>query len=319
MSEILERIQEAERYDATLPAFPVTRAYPLRVPGFSNVWLKDESTNVTGTHKDRMAWEIVMIYKDMLLTNPERTLPHMSIISSGSAALAIQTQMRKFHLPNLKILVDDQANPKTLQALEKIGCEVYRTNLEGRLLDSQDILRLTKNENGFDLTATRFDPAFQSYDWLSMEVFNLDPQYVFTPFGTGHLFENLLHVARNLTTGHTDPLYHGDPPLLRHCNFIGATTSDPLSKAVKLYAPFRPFSVGTKHARLYAARGYCGAESGIHEFSERYLDDAIALAAEHHVVAEPSALAGLALLLEKGASADAKIVVISTGKTKLLE
>lgn len=41
------------------PKFPATPIMRLEVPGFTNVWLKDESKNPTGTHKDRMAWEIL--------------------------------------------------------------------------------------------------------------------------------------------------------------------------------------------------------------------------------------------------------------------
>ncbi|MDP2669942.1 MAG: hypothetical protein Q8O99_02915 [bacterium] len=51
----------------TDPKFPATPTYQITVPGFSNVRLKDESHNPTGTHKDRMAWEIVVTYKDFLM------------------------------------------------------------------------------------------------------------------------------------------------------------------------------------------------------------------------------------------------------------
>lgn len=45
------------------PEFPATPTYKIEVPGFSNVWLKDESYNCTGTHKDRLAWEMIVTYK----------------------------------------------------------------------------------------------------------------------------------------------------------------------------------------------------------------------------------------------------------------
>ena len=91
------------------PKFPATPTYKINVPGFSNVWLKDESFNPTGTHKDRMAWEIVVTYKDFLLARKrgqfEGKLPQMSLISSGSAAIALQTVFKRYNLPNLKILL----------------------------------------------------------------------------------------------------------------------------------------------------------------------------------------------------------------------
>src|SRR4051812_11261048 len=98
--QILAAIEHAEQHDPSLPKFPISRTYRIHLAPYTNLWLKDESTNLTGTHKDRMAWEIVMIYKAILRANPAQALPHMSIISAGSAALAIQTQLRKYGLPN---------------------------------------------------------------------------------------------------------------------------------------------------------------------------------------------------------------------------
>src|SRR3990167_7014008 len=88
-------------FPADNPKFPATPTYKIKVPGFSNVWLKDESFNPTGTHKDRMAWEIVVTYRDFLISKKQGQikghLPQMSIISSGSAAIAIQKQLRKYN------------------------------------------------------------------------------------------------------------------------------------------------------------------------------------------------------------------------------
>ena len=80
-------------FPADNPKFPATPTYRITVPGFSNVWFKDESFNPTGTHKDRMAWEIIVTYRDSLLAKKrgqiKGKLPAMSIISSGSVALLI--------------------------------------------------------------------------------------------------------------------------------------------------------------------------------------------------------------------------------------
>ena len=64
------------------PKFPATPTYQIKVPEFSNVLLKEESVNLTGTHKDRMAWEIVVTYRDFLLAKKngqlKERLPQMS-------------------------------------------------------------------------------------------------------------------------------------------------------------------------------------------------------------------------------------------------
>lgn len=86
----------------------------IRVP--SDKWLKDESINPTGTHKDRMAWEIIVTYRDFLLAKKigqiKGKLPHMSIISSGSAAIAIQTQLKNKLQKNKKMLIVNTGKTK---------------------------------------------------------------------------------------------------------------------------------------------------------------------------------------------------------------
>ena len=54
------------------PKFPATPTYKIKVPGFNNVWLKDESVNkYSGTHKDRQAWEVVILYRNFLLSKKQ--------------------------------------------------------------------------------------------------------------------------------------------------------------------------------------------------------------------------------------------------------
>src|SRR6185312_3217204 len=170
-------------------------------------------------------------------------LPAMSIISSGSAAIAIQTQLRKYRLPNLKVLVDTHLDPKHTDVLRKLGCEIYTTNLSNKSLHWKDILRLTHNPDGFDITSSEaLDPTTRFYDWLSYEIINSSPDYCFIPFGTGNLFENVLNINKfEISTGNHDPRFNGEVSKLRHCNFMGATTNNPRSKADKLYSPHLPF------------------------------------------------------------------------------
>ena len=229
------------------PKFPATPTYKINVPGFSDVWLKDESKNSTGTHKDRMAWEIIVTYRDFLLAKKrgqiKGDIPQMSIISSGSAALAIQTQLRKYGLPNLKVLADRSTEHKIIMALREMGCEIYITDLSRKPFTWREILSLTDNPNGFDITSNEaLDPTTRFYDWMSYEIINNSPDYVFIPFGTGHLYENILNInKKEVSTENHDPRFMGDVVKLRTCNFIGATTNNPDSKATMLYSPHLPF------------------------------------------------------------------------------
>lgn len=307
------------------PKFPATPTYKIKVPGFTNVWLKDESHNPTGTHKDRMAWEIVVTYRDFLLAKKKgqntNSLPHMSIISSGSAALAIQTQLKKYKLPNLKVLVDYRINQKILDSLKKLGCEIYETDLSQKSFKWEEILRLTNNAEGFDITSSEaLDPTTRFYDWLSYEIINNSPQYCFVPFGTGNLYENILNITkREISARKHDPRFKGNINILRNCNFIGATTNNFKSKAEKLYSPHLPFThFDEQWIRLYRYAGYCGKDSNVHLLKEEYLDEAIKLAQREGINAEPSGIAGLAMMLQlkDKIPKDKKILIVNTGKTK---
>jgi len=313
-------------FPASNPKFPATPTYKIKVPGFSNVWLKDESVNPTGTHKDRMAWEIVVTYRDFLLARKrghvKGDLPAMSIISSGSAATAIQAQLRKYKLPNLKVLVDVHIDDIILSTLRQVGCQIYKYELHRKLLQWQDILCLTKNNNGFDITSSEaLDPTTRFYDWLSYEVINSSPEYCFIPFGTGNLYENILNVnKKEVSTRNHDPRFSAKVAKLSKCNFMGATTSNPKSKADKLYSPHLPFvHFDEQWIRLYKQAGYCGPKSDVYLIKEKFLEMAQEIAHGQGVNCEPSGIAGLALMLQmkRRLPRDKKMLIVNTGQSRL--
>lgn len=313
-------------FPADDPKFPATPTYKIEVPGFLHVWLKDESKNPTGTHKDRMAWEIIVTYRDILLTNKYRKekikLPQMSIISSGSAAFAIQTQLKKYGLPNLKVLIDNHVDAEVIKKLRKIGCKIYKTDLSKKPFHWKEIIKLTKNPNGFDITSNEaLDPTTRFYDWLSYEIINNSPDYCFIPFGTGNLYENILNInKREVTSKNHDPRFSGDTERLRKCNFFGVTTNSLHSKADKLYSPHLPFAhYDEQWIKMYRYAGYCGKESNVQPLQEKFLDQAITMAKKQSIDCEPSGIAGLALLLQmkNKIPKDKKILIVNTGKSKL--
>ena len=312
-------------FPADHPKFPATPTYKIKVPGFSNVWLKDESHNPTGTHKDRMAWEIVVTYRDFLLAKKkgkvQRNLPAMSIISSGSAAIAIQTQLKKYSLPNLRVLVHVNTSQGLIKSMKKIGCTIFETDLSKRPLHWKEILTSTHNPDGFDITSSEaLDPTTRFYDWMSYEIINSSPEYCFIPFGTGNLFENVLNInKKEVSTRNHDPRFRGNLGVLRRCNFFGATTNNLNSKADKLYSPHLPFvHYDEQWIRLYRYAGFCGPESQVYLIEEHYLDKALKVAELQEINCEPSGIAGLALLLQmkNKISPHKKILIVNTGKTK---
>ncbi|NIM47156.1 MAG: pyridoxal-phosphate dependent enzyme [Candidatus Aenigmarchaeota archaeon] len=309
------------------PKFPATPTYKIKVPEFSNVWLKDDSINkYSGTHKDRLAWEVVILYRNFLLAKKRNQikgfLPIFSIISSGSAAIAIGRMLRDYGLPHLKVLVDKNLDPKIYEAIKESNCEVFKTDLSLKPLNSQEILALTKNKNGFDLTLNQgVGLEIGNYDWMGYEILNNSPDYCFIPFGTGGLFEKVLELNK-LEVGYSkhDPRFHGDVKILRNCNFMGATTKNPKSKADKLYAHHLPNpKIDEAWLRFYKKSGFCGNMSGIYLLKEIYLDKAMKIAHSQGINCEPSGISGLALMLQMKNSLpkNKKHLIINTGKTRL--
>lgn len=307
------------------PQFPATPTYKIDIDGFENVFLKDESYNFTGTHKDRMAWEIIVTYRDLLLAKKRGQnllpLPAMSIISSGSAAIAIQTQLKKYNLPHLRVLVDINIDRGIIDVMESIGCEVYEIDLSRKCLHWKEILHLTHNSDGFDITSGYgLDPTTRFYDWLSYEILNNNPDYCFIPFGIGNLFENIVNInKKEVSTEIHDPRFEGNIKVLRGCHFLGSTTNNPKSKATKLYSPHLPFAhFDDQWIRLYQCAGFCGGQSNVYPLKEHFLDKAIRYASLENIQCEPSGIAGLALFFQMKDKIlrDKKILIVSTGKTK---
>ncbi len=317
------------------PNYPASDCYRINIPNFTNVWLKDESTNPTGTHKDRMAWEVVIKYKEFLkqeqlkrLVKNEDQIPRLSIISSGSAAIAIQNFLRKYDLPDLKVLVDETLDPNICHYLTQAGCELYKYDLSFKLLTPEEIKLLTNNTNGLDITYREIiDHNYKSYyDWLSYEILNQQPDFCFVPFGTGDLFQNILAVVHDEQIAypqHDPRLQHPNLQQLLRCNFMGATTDNPNSKLQKLYSAFLPsLPIHQKRLQQYKSKQLCGSYTDIYRVNAPYVNKAIQLAQDIGVNCEPSGIAGLALLLQIDGQKripikrDAKIVIVNTGNTK---
>lgn len=307
------------------PRFPATPTYKIQVPGFKDVWLKDESVNPTGTHKDRMGWEMVVTYKQFLKHKRGakwiKKLPELSILSSGSAAYAIQFRLREYNLPSLRVLMDVHIDHRVITFLKQLGCKIFRYSLSQEVLTWRDILRLTHNEDGFDVTSnTAFDPTLRFYDWMSYEMLATKADYVLIPFGTGQLYENVLNIAkREVTAQKHDPRFKSTIEIVSRTHFLGCTSTNPRGAADKLYAPFLPFAgYNEQWIRYYRHGGFCGRESMVHNLQEPYLVQAMRLAKEQKIMAEPSGIASLALLLQlkKHLPRDKKYLVVNTGHTK---
>ena len=314
------------------PKFPASDTFKIEVPGFKNVWLKDESTNPTGTHKDRLAWEVVIKYKSLIegiKYKDHASLPQMSIISSGSAAIAIQHMFNLFKIPTkLKVLVDNHLNPAIKNDIEKIGCELYQCDLSRKLLSPEEIKELTDNNSGIDITYREvLDPAHDNYyDWMCYEILREQPKYCFVPFGTGDLFINILNIVKieyfNSFVSKHDPRFIGSIRELKKCHFIGASSNEPDTRMDKLFSNYLPSINSFKKyiAELKDEYNCVGEMTDFYYVNEEYVDKALEIAGSQNLKFEPSGMAGLALLLQMKEKINpaSKILIVNTGKTKAI-
>ncbi|MFT7388195.1 MAG: hypothetical protein ACI8VC_001440 [Candidatus Endobugula sp.] len=154
--------------------------------------------------------------------------------------------------------------------------------------------------------------AINSYNTYYKELVSylsdFDSGYIFTPFGTGHLYGSFL----------TCDIF--DEPFNVH--IIGGKTHLKNTKADKLYAPFNPFSVIDKNfINTKIAIRKVGRHSSIIEFKEESLQEAIDIAIQNNFKVEPSALGGLAAMIDTcnnlSIKCTEKKLVVVTGMSKI--
>ncbi|MBK8245073.1 MAG: hypothetical protein IPK88_16725 [Saprospiraceae bacterium] len=338
--QVFEDDSEIPEFPWNNPSFPATHVIPVQIEGYNNVWIKDESINPTGVHKDRMAWEVYLFYKnkleDALKKGEKIRLPRLSLISNGNAALSIQNLLSEFGFPNLKVLYDPNlVDSQIVEAMRNANCELWPTDLQSNLLRTDNILELTKNQTGgVDLTYGEEIEKNTFYDWLSYEILNLNPTYCFVPFGSGEVLRNILEINKmELRSPKTSKRFFGNKNILSKCCFIGAKAAESNTNYKMLYAKYNKFT--NSDFDFYFDHGVCSKNSKIallnenekivnpNNISEKitYLELASMIATEHKIKHEPSGISGLAMFFqlkdELGILPDDKVIIVNTGKIKL--
>ncbi|MGH6951871.1 MAG: PLP-dependent lyase/thiolase, partial [Vitreimonas sp.] len=312
--------------------FPSTNTKRLLING-REVLLKDESELPTGTHKARRAWEKIVDYKsrikERLAQDGPLWLPAYSIVSSGSDAVALQYFLRQFNLPDLRVVMDEaRAKEDVIGRLEQLGALVYPVDLEERELSSEDVLRLTRNyPDGIDATSWDITTADRNtyYDWLAYEILNLAPKHIFVPVGTGELFSNLAFVIhRHVCERAWDERLSAE---IGPINIYGATTENPNSKMVMLYAKWRPVLRRLRETLDdFKRAGALGQGSGVFTIDDDLAERALlcigrqGLAPETRALysairSDVSGIAGLALYLDRAEQIPKgeTVLVVNTG------
>ena len=324
------------------PSFPASPHYQLPIPGYKKVWIKDESFNPTGTHKDRKAQELLIYLQDLIRASHDtdrdsgrrRPIQHpaVSIISSGNEAYAIQSLFAKKNYAPLKVILDSSYRRSQIESdLKSVRCEISFADLS-KELTSSDVKRITNNLDGHDFTTHLNEDLvkkrYKFYDWLSFEILNLSPDFCFIPAGTGDLYLNVLEFNKleieKSANGETrDNRFFGHIDKLCQCNFIGASTQNPDSKATKLFTQYNsPLSLPFRnHVKSFVDEGYCGKLTDVYTLDENYLEVAMDYYKKLKITAEPSGAAGLAMFFSmmENIPPEKTIVIVNTGKLRSVE
>lgn len=314
-------------YPPDMPRFPATPTMLIEIDG-RQVYLKDESKNTTGTHKDRWAWEMIVRYRDwitseaLLQQDKSIVVPRYSMISSGSAAVALQTALRSRLLPNLHVLVDNTTHQLITDQLRILGARVFKTDLSRELLSPAKVCQHTQNILGQDVTPRHAEDPFNErfYDWLCFEILNEKPRHIFVPFGTGGLFANIIFLVDKALSGYTDPRLLVDPDQLRGINVYGATTENPQSRMTMLYAPYRPTLPGIETAiRKFVGSKSLGSATGVFQVADEQASSAMSLVRSLGSRADESGAAALALYatMSDALPVDERVLVVNTGSIYL--
>jgi Pyridoxal-phosphate dependent enzyme len=294
------------------PRFPATNEITIADFHRCKLVIKDESQNPTGSHKDRWAWEKFLQYRKLIESELKRypsgehqfALPTLSMISAGSAAYALQTLLRLYGLPPLKVLMDSddlRVSAQVVEKLKAVGALIYRADLDKDYLDSSKVLELTKNIHGTDVTSRQMDMPLNEnfYDWLVCEIVNLEPKFIFVPVGSGDLYANIITMIE---------LFHSQARLderitvpkksLKGIHILGARPSDSSTDMNKLWAQHAPLHAEIeKKLRDLKSTEVIGSHSGLYEVEDFRAKEAMKYRQIGKFNGEASGLAGLGLFL----------------------
>ncbi len=317
------------------PKNPEWKATPVKqLEGYENVFVKDESditSNPTQTIKDRMAWELVTLFRDyargLYLKRKEGLLngnigslliPRLTALTAGNVGRSISEAFEQYGLPPIKMLVDVSMPDSRLEVLKRLHADIYMADLSKKELTAEEIMELTNNKHGINITSmVVFEPQAIFYDWHVHEAFNENPDEIYVPYGSGRLIENYLTwQARNARS--KDPRLKIPVGKLISISIFGAEPKEGHSIADKLTKEYNPFVIlDGQDINALGALSFTGRNTGIYRVPEEKIMQAYQILSGH-CDTEPSAAAGLALYLhrldQKKIDPAKKVLIINTGK-----
>ena len=331
------------------PKDPEWRATPIHEVDLTpfgydaKIYVKDEAdkrSNPTGTFKDRRAHEngpvrysrfFRNLWKRRLqMTGQKIAIPRFSNLTAGNAGRAQAVMNERFGLPPEKLLLDIATPEARINQLMQLHADIYLAPLDSNIFTGKDgpytpqqILKLTNNVDGHDITSSRIiDPQKDYYDWHWHEIFNESPDEVYGPYGSAEWFANGMtwqkETANNIAGPSLDARLRVDPKIVLDISIFAAEPEDIEDSEADKLTGMKPFVFYRDNdVQGMKALKMTGADTGKYSVSEGYLHFAHSILSRF-VDCEVSAAAGLALFLKRYdqglTDPRKKVLIVNTGK-----
>ncbi len=244
------------------------------------LWIKDETCNVSGSHKARHLFGIALVLEAQerlgFADRASRATQELAIASCGNAALAAAVIARAAKRP-LRVFIPGDANPRVVERLRALGAHVE--TCERRAGDSGDpcvhaFARARKrgaipfcvqgNENGLTIEGG------QTLAWEMAETFaaaGVAPDRMFVQTGGGAL-------ASALVTGMRLAVSRGVLPRLPRLHVVQTQGATPLRRAwERVTAHTGTLADAMQEARGHRSRYMWPWENAPHSVAHGILDD----------------------------------------------
>jgi len=269
--------------------------------GIKHLWVKDESANPFGTHKDRKSLSVVA---EAMSLAPHLRPQVFSILTAGNAGLSLARFASASAIAVIAFITEGDISPFLKSELESLCERVVRLDLNSHEWKSIELCEIAGANQGrrvFDVTNGVIDP----YSAIVREICQLEPvrrpDVIVLPVGCGELF---LGIERGLQR------------FGLKARLVGVTSRE-FSIADKLYARWRPHG---NHVTQLTLNGSPHHLLNLHDES-LLLDTYNWLRLGGQINCEPSSAAAFTALFKIKADlrTDEKVLVINTGtfSTKL--
>ena len=338
--DTLPEIKPDDPENPEWPATPLIEAVLKRNNQEFVYCIKNESKNRNGgTLKSRKALELGPVFYRVFGDNLYRQelngtlsrvrIPRFTEITAGNNGLAQILTNEEFNLPPPNLILDINTPRETLDALIGKRANIYLVPLNYNIFTeksehytAKQLNMIANNTNGHDIDSSRIvNPQKDFYDWHWVaEIFNLNPDRVYGPYGSGEWFANGITWQRETAYNgerKKDARLKTSPENVTRISIIAVEPERVMdSKANKLTGmkPFVYYSDndirGMKLAR------FTGQDTKILRVSEDYIDEGYKEMSKHSNTSY-SGSAGMAGFLkdidDEKISSRGKYIIVNSG------